>query len=299
MNLGVIGTIIVLALILIVVFASLRICQEWERKVVLRLGNFTGVRGPGVFFLLPFVEQTPYTVDMRVATNAFKAEQTLTKDGASVAVDAVVYSRVVDAGKAVIRVNNFSSAVMGAAQGALRDTIGRNDLATLLSQRRELDEQLTVILDEQTEPWGIKVESVQLQDIKVPESLQDAMSRMAQAERERQARVILGESELSVARMFQEAGEVYRENPTALHLRGMNMLYETMRNGTGSIIVVPSSALDSMNLGLVGGLGALVKETKTDGQARKPGDGGMTPPPPPSLSFPPPTGSTPPASSGS
>jgi regulator of protease activity HflC (stomatin/prohibitin superfamily) len=298
MNLGVIGTLVVIALILIVVFASLRICQEWERKVVLRLGTFTGVRGPGVFFLLPFIEQTPFTVDMRVVTNAFKAEQTLTKDGASVAVDAVVYYRIVDAGKAVIRVNNYTSAVMGAAQGALRDTIGRNDLATLLSQRRELDEQLTVILDEQTEPWGIKVESVQLQDIKVPDSLQDAMSRMAQAERERQARVILGESELSVARMFQEAGEVYKQNPTALHLRGMNMLYETMRNGTGSIIVVPSSALDSMNLGLVGGLGALVKETNGDGQSRKPGDGNIAPPPA-SLSFPPPSGGAPPSSSGS
>ena len=303
MNLGVIGTIIVIALILIVVFASLRICQEWERKVVLRLGNFTGVRGPGVFFLLPFLEQTPYTVDMRVVTNAFKAEQTLTKDGASVAVDAVVYYRVLDAGRAVIRVNNYIAAVMGAAQGALRDTIGRNDLATLLSQRRELDEQLTVILDEQTEPWGIKVESVQLQDIKVPDSLQDAMSRMAQAERERQARVILGESELSVARMFQEAGDVYQQNPTALHLRGMNMLYETMRNGTGSIIVVPSSALDSMNLGLVGGLGALVRETKADSQPKGPADGSVSPPLGTSLSFPPPpraTGDTgAPPSSGS
>ena len=302
MNLGLIPIILIAALILIVVFASLRICQEWERKVVLRLGNFAGVRGPGVFFLVPFVEQTPFTIDMRVVTNAFKAEQTLTKDGASVAVDAVVYYRVVDAGKAVIRVNNYTAAVMGAAQGALRDTIGRNDLATLLSQRRELDEQLTVILDEQTEPWGIKVESVQLQDIKVPDSLQDAMSRMAQAERERQARVILGESEVSVARMFQEAGEVYQKNPTALHLRGMNMLYETMRNGTGSIIVVPSSALDSMNLGLVGGLGALVRETNANGQPKRPADGGVSPPLGPSRSFPPPmpTGGTgDPPSSGS
>ncbi len=278
MNLGLIPIILLAALILIVVFASLRICQEWERKVVLRLGNFVGVRGPGVFFLVPFVEQTPFTIDMRVVTNAFKAEQTLTKDGASVAVDAVVYYRVLDAGKAVIRVSNYIAAVMGAAQGALRDTIGRNDLATLLSQRRELDEQLTVILDEQTEPWGIKVESVQLQDIKVPDSLQDAMSRMAQAERERQARVILGESEVSVARMFQEAGAVYQQNPTALHLRGMNMLYETMRNGTGSIIVVPSSALDSMNLGLVGGLSALVRETNANGQPKRPADGGVSPP---------------------
>jgi regulator of protease activity HflC (stomatin/prohibitin superfamily) len=291
MNLGLIPIILIVALILIVLFASLRICQEWERKVVLRLGTFTGVRGPGVFFLVPFIEQTPFTIDMRVVTNAFKAEQTLTKDGASVAVDAVVYYRVVDAGKAVIRVNNYTAAVMGAAQGALRDTIGRNDLATLLSQRRELDEQLTVILDEQTEPWGIKVESVQLQDIKVPDSLQDAMSRMAQAERERQARVILGESEVSVARMFREAGDVYQKNPTALHLRGMNMLYETMRNGTGSIIVVPSSALDSMNLGLVGGLGALVRATNTDGHPKRPADGGVGPPLGPSLSFPPSSGS--------
>ena len=153
----------------------------------------------------------------------------------------------------------------------------------------ELDEQLTVIQDEQTQPWGIKVESVQLQDIKVPDSLQDAMSRMAQAERERQARVILGESELSVARMFEQAGQVYDQNPTALHLRGMNMLYETMRNGTGSIIVVPSSALDSMNLGVVGGLSALAKSANGDGQP-KPADGNRPTPPPPSssLSFPPP-----------
>jgi regulator of protease activity HflC (stomatin/prohibitin superfamily) len=288
-NLGLIPIAVIVLIVLIVFFASLRLCQEWERKVVLRLGNFAGVRGPGVFFLLPFVEQTPFTVDMRVVTRSFKAEQTLTKDGASVAVDSVVYYRIMDAGKAVIRVNDYNSAVMGAAQGALRDTIGRNDLATLLSQRRELDEQLTVILDEQTEPWGIKVESVQLQDIKVPDSLQDAMSRMAQAERERQARVILGESELSVAHMFEQAGQVYEQHPTALHLRGMNMLYETMRNGTGSIIVVPSSALESMNLGLVGGLNSLAKSAAGDGQP-KPADGNRpTPPPAPSsFSFPPP-----------
>jgi regulator of protease activity HflC (stomatin/prohibitin superfamily) len=259
-------------LVLITILASLRMCNEWERKVVLRLGRFGGVRGPGIFFLLPYVETTPFTIDMRVVTSTFVAEQTLTKDGASVTVDAIMYWRIVDAGSAAIKVANYSQAVMGAAQGALRDIIGRNDLSTLLSQRRELDEQLTLILDEQTEPWGIKVQSVQLRDIKVPDTLQDALSRMAQAERERQARVILGESEVQVAQQFAQAGELYRTHPTALHLRGMNMLYETMRTGVATVIVVPSSALESMNLGAIGGLSALGQLTP---------DGTKAPPPPP------------------
>jgi len=283
MNVGTVGAIIIGAIILITVLASLRICSEWERKVVLRLGRFGGVRGPGIFFLLPYVEQTPFTIDMRVVTSQFTAEQTLTKDGASVTVDAIMYWRIVDAGFAAIKVANYSQAVMGAAQGALRDIIGRNDLSTLLSQRRELDEQLTIILDEQTEPWGIKVQSVQLRDIKVPDNLQDALSRMAQAERERQARLILGESEVQVAKQFAEAGELYRLHPTALHLRGMNMLYETMRSGVASVIVVPASALDSMNLGAVGGIAAL-NQVAGDGQTARP----STPPPaaPPSSSTP-------------
>ena len=259
--------VIIVVLLLWLMGASLRLCNEWERKVVLRLGRFTGVRGPGIFFLLPHVETTPFTIDMRVQVSSFVAEQTLTKDGASVTVDTLVYWRVVDAGRAAIQVANYAAAVMGAAQGALRDIIGRNDLGTLLSQRRELDEQLTIVLDEQTEPWGIKVQSVQLRDVKVPDNLQDALSRMAQAERERQARVILGESEVSVAEMFSRAGELYRQHPTALHLRGMNMLYETMRSGVGTIIVVPSSALDSMNLGAIGGISAL-GQTASDGQGR-------------------------------
>src|ERR671935_1843674 len=251
--------VIIAVLLLWLMGASLRLCNEWERKVVLRLGRFTGVRGPGIFFLLPHVETTPFTIDTRVQVSSFVAEQTLTKDGASVSVDALVYWRVVDAGRAAIQVANYAQAVMGAAQGALRDTIGRNDLGTLLSQRRELDEQLTVILDEQTEAWGIKVQSVQIRDIKVPDNLQDALSRMAQAERERQARVILGESEVRVAQLFSDAGELYRQHPTALHLRGMNMLYETMRSGLSTVIVVPSSALESMNLGAIGGLQALAR----------------------------------------
>jgi regulator of protease activity HflC (stomatin/prohibitin superfamily) len=252
-------------LVIITALASLRMCNEWERKVVLRLGRFTGVRGPGIFFLLPYIEQTPVTIDVRVVTDTFTAEQTLTRDGASVRLEAIMYWRIVDAGRAVVRVANYRQAVGGAAQGALRDIIGRNDLSTLLSQRRELDEQLTLVLDEQTEDWGIKVQSVQLLDIKVPDSLQDAMSRMAQAERERQARVILGESEVQVAHQFAAAGELYRTHPTALHLRGMNMLYETMRSGISTVIVVPSSALETMNLGAIGGLSAL-SEMAPDGK---------------------------------
>jgi len=252
-----VGILIVAIAIVITILSSLRICSEWERKVVLRLGRFGGVRGPGIFFLLPYVETTPFTIDMRVVTTPFQAEQTLTKDGASVTVDAIMYWRVVDAGRASIQVANYVQAVMGAAAGALRDIIGRNDLSTVLSQRRELDEQLTYILDEQTEPWGIKVQSVQLRDIKVPDNLQDALSRMAQAERERQARVILGQSEVQVAQQFSQAGELYRTHPTALHLRGMNMLYETMRSGVATVIVVPSSALETMNLGAIGGISAL------------------------------------------
>ncbi|HET6314811.1 MAG TPA: slipin family protein [Chloroflexota bacterium] len=279
MNVGTIGAIIIGIIIVVTILASLRICSEWERKVVLRLGRFSGVRGPGIFFLLPYIEQTPFTMDMRVVTSQFSAESTLTKDGASVAVDSILYWRIVDAGLAAVRVANYSAAVMGAAQGALRDIIGRNDLSTLLSQRRELDEQLTVILDEQTEPWGIKVQSVQLRDIKVPDNLQDALSRMAQAERERQARVILGESEVQVAQQFSQAGELYRMHPTALHLRGMNMLYETMRSGVASVIVVPASALDSMNLGAVGGIAAL-RQMAPDGQPPA-SESGQTPPPPP------------------
>ena len=280
MNIATIGLLIIAVLVIITVLSSLRICSEWERKVVLRLGRFGGVRGPGIFFLVPYIEVTPFTIDTRVVTTSFQAEQTLTKDGASVTVDAIMYWRVIDAGKAAIQVANYVQAVMGAAAGALRDIIGRNDLSKVLSQRRELDEQLTMILDEQTEPWGIKVQSVQLRDIKVPENLQDALSRMAQAERERQARLILGESEVQVAQQFSQAGELYRTHPTALHLRGMNMLYETMRSGVATVIVVPSSALDTMNLGAIGGISALssMPEQKSDVRSS---DG--PPPPPPTV----------------
>jgi regulator of protease activity HflC (stomatin/prohibitin superfamily) len=256
------GTVLILVLVLFfavaIVIPSLRMCSEWQRKVILRLGRYVGVRGPGIFFLLPYIETSPFTVDMRVITDRLQADQTLTKDGASLSVETLVYWRVLDAGKATVQVVDYAAAVRGAAQGAIRDIVGRNDLAAILSRRHELDQQLTTVLDAQTEAWGVKVQSVQILDIRVPAQLQEAMARTAEAERERQARQILGESEVTVAEMFARAGEVYRAHPTALHLRGMNMLFETMRSGLSSVIVVPSSALESMNLGAIGGLKALV-----------------------------------------
>ena len=235
--------IVIVIIFLAIILPSLRICSEWQRKVVLRFGRYAGVRGPGIFFLLPYVETSPFTVDMRMVTDRLQADQTLSKDGASVTVETLVYWRVLDPGKATVQVADYTSAVRGAAQGAIRDIIGRNDLTTILSHRHELDDQLTTVLDTQTEAWGVKVQSVQILDIRVPPQLQEALARMAEAERERQARLILGESEVKVAEMFAAAGEVYRSHPTALHLRGMNMLYETMRSGLASVIVVPSSAL--------------------------------------------------------
>jgi regulator of protease activity HflC (stomatin/prohibitin superfamily) len=270
------------AIALGIVLPSLRLCSEWQRKVVLRLGRYVGVRGPGLFFLLPYIETSPFTVDMRLVTDRLQADQTLTKDGASLTVETIVYWRVLDAGKATVAVVDYARAVQGAAQGAIRDIIGRNDLATILSHRHELDNQLTTVLDAQTEAWGVKVQSVQILDIRVPPQLQEALARMAEAERERQARLILGESEVKVAEMFATAGEVYRSHPTALHLRGMNMLFETMRSGLTSVIVVPASALESMNLGAIGGLKALVPsgkdETTSGPDSARAGNAGTTKP---------------------
>ena len=241
--------IVLAVLILFIVLPSLRICQEWERKVVLRLGRFAGVRGPGVFILLPYLERTPFTLDMRTITSPLKAEQTLTKDGTSVTVDMVVFWRVVDPEKAAIQVADYVSAVLGACQAGLRDVIGRTNITDLLSNRQQLDAYLAQLLDSQTENWGIKVESVQLRDIQIPASLIDAMSRHAQAEREGAARVLLSESEKAVAQNFADAARIYETDRNGMQLRGMNMLYEVMKAGNGTIILVPASALDAMNLG--------------------------------------------------
>lgn len=258
-------TVVLVALVVFVIFViipSLRICSEWERKVVLRLGRFAGVRGPGVFLLLPYIERTPFTIDMRTITSNFTAEQTLTKDNVPVSVDTVIFWRVVEPARAVLEINNYTSAVQGAAQTALRDILGRSDLSQVLSHRAELDAAMTETLDSQTEPWGIKIESVRMRDIKIPSELQDAMSRVAQAERERQARVVLGESEVMVAQRFADAGRLYEENPMALHLRGMNMLYEVMKAGGSSTVIVPSSAVESMSLGGLSGITAIAKEAE-------------------------------------
>ncbi len=241
--------VVVLALLLILVANSLRICSEWQRKVVLRLGRFTGVRGPGLFILVPFIEKTPFTLDMRTITSPLRAEQTLTKDGTSVTVDMIVFWRVVNPEWAAIHVADYASAVLASAQASLRDVIGRTNLAQLLSDRQALDDYLATALDTQTEPWGVKVESVQLRDIQIPASLMDAMSRFAQAERESAARVLLGESEQKVAQSFADAAKIYESDRNGMQLRGMNMLYEVMKAGNGTVILVPSSALDSMNLG--------------------------------------------------
>ncbi len=250
-----------LFIVLFCVFC-LRICSEWERKVVLRLGRFAGVRGPGIFLLLPVIEVTPVTIDLRTMTNSISAEQTLTRDNVPVNVDTVVYWRVVDPKLAVLKVANYDSAVIMAAQTALRDMIGRNDLSQVLSDRAGLDKAMTEVLDAQTEPWGVKVESVQMRDIKIPDNLQDAMSRVAQAEREGQARMLLGDSELNIAKRFADAGKVYEQNPMAVHLRGMNMLYEVMKAGGTSTVIVPSTAVESMSFGGITGVTAMAKASE-------------------------------------
>ncbi|HEY9789168.1 MAG TPA: slipin family protein [Candidatus Obscuribacterales bacterium] len=262
-------TFIVLVILfgLITLIASIRICNEWQRKLVLRLGRFAGVRGPGLFLLIPYLETSPFTLDMRMITSSFLAEQTLTKDNVPVNVDTVIYWRVVDAQKAVLEVADYVAAVMGAAQTALRDIIGRTNLSDVLSERQMIDTAMTEILEKQTAPWGIKVQSVQMRDIKIPDTLQDAMSRVAQADREGQARLLLGQSEVNIAKKFAEAGDLYASNPMALHLRGMNMLYEVMKAGGTATVVVPSTAVESMNFGTISGVTALAR---SEGGARPP-----------------------------
>ncbi|PWU02847.1 MAG: peptidase [Candidatus Melainabacteria bacterium] len=251
-----------LVFVVITLRAMLRLCSEWERKVVLRLGRFAGVRGPGIFILIPYLETTPATVDMRTVTSNVTAEQTLTRDNVPVNVDTVIYWRVVDPKLAVLEVSDYTAAVLGVSQTALRDIIGRSDLSQVLSDRAGLDAQMTKTLDEQTEPWGVKVLSVQMRDIKIPDMLQDAMSRVAQADREGEARMVLGQSELTIAQRFADAGKIYDANPMALHLRGMNMLYEVMKSGGTSTVIVPSNAVQSMSFGGVSGLTALAKEAE-------------------------------------
>lgn len=244
-----------IAVAAIVTFA-VKVADQWNRVVVLRLGRFRALRGPGLFLIIPVIDTTPYWIDIRVITSAFNAERTLTKDTVPVNVDAVLFWKVVDPMKAALGVADYKSAINWAAQTALRDVIGKTLLADMLEGREKISEELQRIIDQRTEPWGINVISVEVKDVLIPPALEDAMSMQAQAERERQARVILGDSERQIAEKFGQAAATYADNPTAFHLRAMNMLYEGLKQNS-TIVIVPSTAADSMQLGGLAGLTAL------------------------------------------
>jgi regulator of protease activity HflC (stomatin/prohibitin superfamily) len=232
---------------------ALKVASQWEKVIVLRLGRFNGLKGPGLFWVVPIIDTAVMWIDHRVAVTSFSAEKTLTKDTVPVDVDAVLFWVVWDAEKAALEVTDYNSAITWAAQTALREIIGQMTLADILIGRTKMDEDLQKIIDERTTPWGVTVQSVEIRDVIIPQVLEDAMSRQAQAERERQARVILGESEQQIAASFAEASQAYINNPTALHLRAMNMLFEGLKE-KGALVIVPSSAVDSMNLGGLSGM---------------------------------------------
>jgi regulator of protease activity HflC (stomatin/prohibitin superfamily) len=245
---------------------SPRVAQQWERAVVLRLGRFVGLRGPGLFWIVPFVDVVVRSIDQRMITTAFAAEQTLTSDTVPVNVDAVLFWVVHDPEKAALEVQNYPAAVSWAAQTGLRDIIGRTSLADLLRGREKIEQELQALIDQRSTPWGITVQAVEMRDVVIPSQLQDAMSREAQAAREKQARIILGEAEVEIAKSFETASRVYHDNPTALHLRAMNILYEGLKE-KGALMLVPSTAVESMGMG--GMLGAAALQ-----QARLAGGGG-------------------------
>ena len=239
--------------------AATKIANQWERTIVLRLGRFLSMRGPGIFFIIPIVDTVPYWIDIRVITSTFKAEKTLTKDTVPVDVDAVLFWKVLDPKKAALDVADYQAAISWAAQTALRDVIGKTMLSDMLEGRERISIELRKIIDERTEPWGINVISVEIKDVLIPSGLEDAMSMQAQAERERQARVILGDSERQIAEKFEQAAKSYANNPTALHLRAMNMLYEGLKQNS-TIVLVPSTAVDTMQLGGLAGITAMATE---------------------------------------
>jgi len=257
------GIVVTLASVIVagIVARAVRIAQAWERAVVLRLGKFRALRGPGVFGIIPIVDTIPYWIDTRVITSTFKAEKTLTRDTVPVDVDAVLFWKVLDPEKAALAVADYNSAISWAAQTALRDVIGKTQLAEMLEGREHISFELQRIIDARTEPWGIMVISVEVRDVLIPAGLQDAMSMQAQAERERQARVILGDSERQIAEKFGEAARTYANDPTALHLRAMNMLYEGLKQNA-TIVLVPSTALETMQLGSIAGITALAAEAQ-------------------------------------
>ncbi len=248
-------TSLITLLVASLIAASIKVADQWEKAVVLRLGKFHSLRGPGLFLIIPIIDTVAYWIDIRVITTTFTAEKTLTKDTVPVDVDAVLFWKVVDSKKAALEISEYKGAINWASQTALRDVIGKTMLSEMLEGRDKMSNVLQKIIDERTEPWGINVISVEVKDVNIPSALQDAMSMQAQAERERQARIILGDSERQVAEKFGEAARTYANDPTALHLRAMNMLYEGLKTNS-TIVIVPSTALESMQLGGLAGMTA-------------------------------------------
>lgn len=236
------------ALLGVYLLFAIKVVRQWEKVALLRLGKYVGLRGPGLFHIVPVIETLSPFVDQRVRVASVTAESTLTRDTVPVNVDAIVFWLVWNAEKAILEVENFLEAINMSAQTALRESIGRHELAQMITERETLGRELQRILDEKTNPWGITVQSVEVRDVRIPQGLEDAMSRQAQAERERQARIILGQAETEIAEKFVKAASAYSENPTALHLRAMNMLYEAIKE-RGSMVIVPSSAVETMGLG--------------------------------------------------
>jgi regulator of protease activity HflC (stomatin/prohibitin superfamily) len=227
---------------------SIKVIPPWEKVALLRLGRYVGLRGPGLFLIVPVIETLSPHVDQRVRVASVSAESTLTRDTVPVNVDAIVFWLVWNVEKSILEVENFVEAIVMSAQTALRESIGRHELAQMITERETLGRELQRILDEKTNPWGITVQSVEIRDVRIPQALEDAMSRQAQAERERQARIILGQAETDISANFVKAASAYAENPVALHLRAMNMLYEAIKE-RGSMVIVPSSAVETMGLG--------------------------------------------------
>jgi hypothetical protein len=258
---------ILMAFVGAIAMQSPKIAQQWERAIVLRLGRFHAMCGPGIFWILPFVDRVTSWIDQRTITTSFAAEQTLTSDTVPVSVDAVLFWMVHDVQRAALEVQDYAQAVSWAAQTALRDIIGRTALTELLKGRERIEGELQKLIDERSNPWGVTVSSVEMRDVVIPGPLQDAMSREAQAAREKQARIILGEAELAIAHSFQEAAKSYEHNPIALHLRAMNMLYEGLKE-KGALMIVPSSAVETMGLGGLMGAAALQQQRLTSASGR-------------------------------
>jgi len=256
--------VIVSVVVGLIAMQSPRIAKQWERGIVLRLGRFHAMRGPGLFWVVPFVDVLASWIDQRTITTSFAAEQTLTSDTVPVNVDAVLFWMVHDPEKAALEVQNYGRAVSWAAQTALRDIIGRTPLIDLLRGRERIENELQLLIDQRSNPWGVTVQSVEMRDVVIPVALQDAMSREAQAAREKQARVILAGAEVEIAQSFEVASRSYRDNPTALHLRAMNMLYEGLKE-KGALMLVPSTAVESMGLGGMLGAAALRQDRLAGG----------------------------------